>query len=122
MNSPRTRASQLRLALSFHFLLWAAFGCSLAAVAAISTSVQIDRDDKGVWFITGPDTATTYDIFAAMGYAVATDRLFQMELFRRSSTGRMAEVFGGEDYIESDKFVRTLGYSGECFLRSCRNH
>ena len=85
----------------------------VAAIIPSSSSVQIERDDNGVWFINGPETASTYDIFKAMGYAVSTDRLYQMELFRRSGTGRMSEIFG-EDYVVSDKFIRTLGYSGGC--------
>ena len=36
--------------------------------------MQTTRDDKGVWFITGPDDASYYQVMDAMGYAVATDR------------------------------------------------
>lgn len=79
-----------------------------------SAMVTVDRDDKGVWFITGPDNALLYDVFKAMGHAVATDRLWQMELYRRTATGRMAEIFGNMNnggFIETDIFMRTLGYS-----------
>ena len=76
------------------------------------STIQVDRDDKGVWFITGPDDAPLKDVFKAMGHAVATDRLWQMELFRRTGTGRLAEIFG-EDLLESDILMRTWGYSGE---------
>jgi len=53
-----------------------------------------------------------YDAFEAMGYAVATDRLWQAELYRRQARGRLAEIFG-EDQLETDVFMRTLGYSDE---------
>ena len=81
-----------------------------AGAAAGTTSyapVQTVRDDKGVWTITG---GSLYDVFEAMGYAVATDRLWQAELFRRSARGTMAEVFGS-DFLSNDIFMRTIGYT-----------
>ena len=68
------------------------------------------RDDKGVWFIKGNASASIYDIFEQMGYAVATDRLWQAEKYRRMGRGRLAEVFG-PDQLASDIQVRTTGYS-----------
>ena len=40
-----------------------------------------------------PATAT-YDAWWGVGYAVAQDRLFQLELFRRATSGRLAEILG----------------------------
>lgn len=77
-------------------------------------TVSVDRDDKGVWFINGPDDAPLKEIFTAMGHSVATDRLWQMELYRRTATGRMAELFGSMNdggFIETDVFMRTLAYT-----------
>ncbi len=71
--------------------------------------VAMTRDDRGVWYITG---GSLYDVFNAMGYAVASDRLWQMELYRRTARGTMAEVFG-PGYLEDDIFMRTAGYSEE---------
>ena len=51
-----------------------------------------------------------FDTFVAMGYAVASDRLWQMELYRRTARGRLAEIFG-PDQLGSDVFMRTIGYS-----------
>jgi penicillin amidase len=67
------------------------------------------RDDEGVWYITG---GSPYDVFEAMGYAVATDRLWQLELFRRQGRGTLAEVFGS-GFIDSDILARITGYSEE---------
>jgi penicillin G amidase len=53
-----------------------------------------------------------YDAFEAMGYAVATDRLWQGELYRRQARGRLAEIFGS-DQLGTDVFMRTIGYSDE---------
>ncbi len=69
--------------------------------------VSTVRDDKGVFYITGGSLA---DVFEAMGYAVAVDRLWQAEVFRRQARGRMAEIFG-PGYLEADTFIRTVGYS-----------
>ncbi len=75
-------------------------------------SVSITRDDKGVWFIKGPDTASLYNIFESQGYAVATDRLWQAELFRRTARGKLSEVLG-ESQLQTDIFMRITGYSDD---------
>ena len=36
------------------------------------------------------------DAFRLLGFLHARDRLFQMELMRRKSTGRLAEIFGSK--------------------------
>ncbi len=72
--------------------------------------VVTTRDDKGVWFIKGDVTAPLYDVFEAMGYAVATDRLWQAEKYRRLGRGKLAEVFGPSQ-LKSDIQVRTTSYS-----------
>ncbi len=74
---------------------------------AQTAPVQTTRDDKGVWFITG---GSLYDVFDAMGYAVATDRLWQTELMFRSATGRLSEILGPSQ-LQTDMFMRTIGYS-----------
>ncbi|ACN15702.1 putative penicillin acylase precursor; contains small and large subunit [Desulforapulum autotrophicum HRM2] len=74
--------------------------------------VETVQDDKGVWFITGSDQVSLYYIFEAMGYAVAADRLWQMETYRRQGRGTLAEIFG-PDQLPTDVFIRTIGYSDE---------
>lgn len=73
------------------------------------------RDDKGVWFIKGDEAAPLYDVFEAMGYAVATDRLWQAEKYRRLGKGRLAEIFGPSQLAQDIK-VRTTGYSDQELL------
>jgi penicillin amidase len=48
------------------------------------------------------------DAYHALGYIVARDRLFQLEMIRRMASGRLAEVIG-MPMLKSDKFFRTLG-------------
>jgi len=63
--------------------------------------VTITRDAFGVPSVTGDTTA---HLWWGAGYATAQDRLFQLELFRRATTGHLAEILG-KDYLPMD--VRT---------------
>ena len=66
---------------------------------------EIVRDGYGVPHIFA---STTHDLFFLQGYATAQDRLFQLDLFRRTGRGRLSEVLG-EAGLETDKFIRTIG-------------
>ena len=72
--------------------------------------VSTRRDDKGVWHIEGNKGDSLYEVFKAMGYAVAEDRLWQMETFRRTANGTLSAIFG-ESQLQQDIFMRTIGYS-----------
>jgi len=47
------------------------------------------------------------DLYRAVGYIIAQDRLWQMDLFRRATTGRLSEIFG-EDLVDTDLLMRSL--------------
>jgi len=64
--------------------------------------VTIRRDGYGMPHVYAN---TVYGIFYGYGYAVAQDRLFQMEMARRSTQGRVAEVLG-EKMVAFDKSIR----------------
>jgi penicillin amidase len=69
--------------------------------------VTIRRDAYGVPAITG----TTEDqMWFGAGYATAEDRLFQLELFRRATQGRLAEILG-KSYLEDDVVARRDYYT-----------
>lgn len=55
---------------------------------------------------------STRDLFIAQGFVAARDRLFQMDLWLRRGTGRLAEVLG-ESYAEQDAANRLLRYRGD---------
>lgn len=65
--------------------------------------VTIKRDDYGVPHVYADNT---FDLFRGYGYVVAQDRLFQMEMSRRSTQGRVSEVLGA-DYVPFDKDTRS---------------
>lgn len=50
----------------------------------------------------------SHDAFFAQGYAHAQDRLFQMEVNRLVSSGRVSELVGAPG-LPTDQFIRTAG-------------
>src|SRR5262245_50406611 len=74
-------------------------------LAGLAAPVEILRDSLGipqVW------AASVEDALFAQGWLHATDRLWQMEQFRRAARGELSELFG-EQALASDRFLRTLG-------------
>ena len=71
----------------------------------IDERAEVLRDSYGVPHIYAQ---TAHDLFFLQGYVTAQDRLFQMDLYRRAGSGRLAEVLG-EPALESDKQFRTFG-------------
>src|SRR5205085_6295781 len=51
------------------------------------------------------------DLFFAQGFVQAQDRLFQIDLWRRSAQGRLSEVLGA-NFIERDAMTRRIQYRG----------
>lgn len=73
--------------------------------AAVSSRVTITRDRQGIPRVESADDPS---LFFGFGYAVAQDRLFQLDYLRRRATGRLAEVLGPEG-VEIDLVARTVG-------------
>ena len=69
--------------------------------------VRVVRDDYGVPSIYGDTDA---DMWWGMGYAVAQDRLFQIEAFRRATTGTLSEILG-KAALEDDIVARRDFYT-----------
>ena len=76
---------------------------------AMLQSEPISRDEYGVPQIKAP---TLDQAFYQAGYAVAQDRLWQMENSRRVARGRMAEVFGPA-FVASDREILSFAYSDD---------
>ncbi len=75
----------------------------------LSAEVRVWRDHFGVPHIFAP---TMDDAARTLGYLHASERMFQMEIFRRVGQGRMAEIRGA-DLLGVDKFIRTVGFYRE---------
>ena len=71
----------------------------------VGAAVEIQRDASGMPHI---HAETESDLFVGYGYAMAQDRLFQMDYLRRQALGRLSEVLGPEAF-EYDLTVRTVG-------------
>ena len=69
--------------------------------------VTIRRDGRGIPFIQANNEA---DLYAAQGYATASDRLWQMDFLRRTARGELAEILGPAA-LEVDKLHRTYGFT-----------
>ncbi len=71
--------------------------------ASAQDSIEIRRDAYGMPHVYA---GSTFGLFYGYGYVVAQDRLFQMEMARRSTQGRVAEVLGPK-FIAFDKGIRS---------------
>jgi len=78
-------------------------------VPGLQHSVKVLRDRWGVAHIYAQNQ---HDLFFAQGFVAAQDRLFQMELWKRSGQGRLAEVLGSSA-LYRDINARLLKYRGD---------
>lgn len=76
-----------------------------APLPGLDQAVQVDYDERGVPHIRAQTEA---DLYRALGYVHAQDRLFQMEMARRLAQGELAEVLGPK-LLDVDRLFRTLG-------------
>ena len=74
----------------------------------LQRDVRVLRDRWGIPHIYA---ANVDDLFFAQGYVTAQDRLWQMEMWRRTAEGRLAEIIGPTE-IARDKQARLLKYRG----------
>ncbi len=66
---------------------------------------DIQRDEWGIPHI---DAETDESLFFGFGYAMAQDRLFQLDYLRRKASGTLSEILGA-DGLELDTIARTVG-------------
>src|SRR5262249_22193392 len=78
------------------------------AVEGLSKPVEVLRDTWGIPHIFAQ---TTPDLFFAQGFVVAQDRMWQLEIWKRTGEGRLAEIMG-PSAIQRDTFARLLRYRG----------
>ncbi|MHC8413641.1 penicillin acylase family protein [Pseudomonas sp. Hz4] len=67
-------------------------------------SVTVRYDERGIPHIRAENET---DLYRALGYVHAQDRLFQMEVLRRLARGELAEVLGPK-LLDTDKLMRSL--------------
>jgi penicillin amidase len=81
-------------------------GTERDAIAGLGAAATITRDQQGIPYVVAASEA---DAYAAIGYAHAQDRLWQMDMMRRAGEGRLSEVFGRRT-IGYDALLRTVGF------------
>lgn len=79
-------------------------------LAGLTEPVLVLRDARGVPYITA---ANDDDLAFAQGYVTAGDRLWQMDILRRTAAGELAEIFG-ERVLDEDRLHRTYGFTHIC--------
>lgn len=77
-------------------------------VAGISAPVEIVRNNDNVPHIFGKSDR---DVFFALGFAHAQDRLWQMTMLRRTAQGRLSEIFGPST-VKVDELMRRYDLYG----------
>ena len=73
-------------------------------ISGLQKPVQVYRDAQGVPHIIAQNE---HDLYTVVGYLSAQDRLWQMDLLRRVTQGRLSEIFG-EKFIDTDVLLRKL--------------
>lgn len=78
-------------------------------LTGLTEKVEVFRDSTVVAHIVAANEA---DLYRAVGYTMAQDRLWQMDLLRRITLGRLSEIFG-DSFVETDLLLRSLEYSNK---------
>jgi len=76
------------------------------ALPGLDAPVEVLRDEHGIPTIVA---SSSDDLFRAQGFVHAQDRFWEMDFRRHVTAGRLSELFG-ESQLETDSFVRTLGW------------
>lgn len=82
-----------------------------AQIKGLKERATVSRDERGIPYV---DASNDDDLYFAQGYATAADRLSQMDLFRRTARGELAEIFGAGPnnfVLDQDKLHRTYGFA-----------
>lgn len=73
-------------------------------IESLTNEVTIYRDSFAIPHIIAENEK---DLYIAVGYVLAQDRLWQMDLLRRATQGRLSEIFG-DDLVNIDLLLRSL--------------
>src|SRR5207247_7966361 len=78
------------------------------ALPGLRDRVTVRRDERGIPYI---EAANDDDLYFAQGYMTASDRLWQLDLLRRTVRGELSEIFG-QATLAQDKTHRVFGFAG----------
>jgi len=75
-------------------------------LASLEAPVTVSRNSDGIVRI---QAQNEFDLYRALGFVHAQDRLWQMDFTRRVGSGRLSEIMGRAT-LSQDRFFRTLGF------------
>ncbi|MDM8001684.1 MAG: penicillin acylase family protein [Bacteroidota bacterium] len=75
------------------------------SIAGLTADVKVIRDERGVPHIYASNER---DLYFITGYITAQERLWQMDMVRHATQGRLSELFK-RDMFDTDHFLRALG-------------
>ncbi|MFZ2285508.1 MAG: penicillin acylase family protein [Bacteroidales bacterium] len=79
------------------------------SVSDLTAEVKVIRDERGVPHIYATNA---HDLYFMTGYITAQERLWQMDMVRHATKGRLSELFK-RDMTATDYFLRALGMSAK---------
>ena len=78
---------------------------SPSALAGLQAAAEVERDIYGIAHVRA---GNDHDLYFMQGYVHAQDRLFQMDVNRRTASGTLAEIIGPAA-LPGDVELRTIG-------------
>jgi penicillin amidase len=112
LSSLNPRKPRLLMRYLLLALLLILIGCAKSSehtFSGLQQPVEITRDVNGVNHIVAQNE---HDLFFTQGYAAASDRLFQFEVWRRQATGTVAEILGPRE-AKRDIGARLFRFRGD---------
>ncbi|RTL35595.1 MAG: penicillin acylase family protein [Candidatus Melainabacteria bacterium] len=79
----------------------------IVAAPQLVRSAMVKYDDRGIPYI---EASSAHDIFFTQGYITASQRMFQMDILRRTALGELSGLLGPSSLAE-DKLNRTIGFN-----------
>ena len=77
---------------------------SIVLSTHVDSPVRVERDDHGVPHVYAESFK---DVYYGVGYSMCQDRMWQIDMVRRLSTGRLSEVLG-RPALDVDKYIRNM--------------
>jgi penicillin amidase len=80
-------------------------------IQGLKDRITIRRDERGIPYV---EAQNDEDLYFGQGYATAQDRLWQLDLYRRTARGELAEILGAGPnnvVLDQDKLHRTYGFA-----------
>ncbi len=78
----------------------------IGSVNGLSKPALVRYDGRAIPYV---KAETDEDVYAAQGYVVARERMFQMDMLRRAAEGRFSQVYGISALL-TDRMNRTIGF------------